>query len=206
MSIGLILAGGLGKEEVIAKSVGLDISAHSSTRTGGRSCREDRWSQYESRRNRIGRQRKSADLNLRRDLFLISWRLMHIYLMAIYISDAYISDGRLANANLHARTCLHTNKDIYKLQHLPPLLPLQTVMHSNTEPFESKCPFESLTLLLEASSSLLVMFLAILKLDLFLQKVEKCTWRLSLRSNSTTGWKSIYANVQPWLGIFDTTT
>ena len=42
MSIGLILAGGLGKEEVIAKSVGLDISAHSSTRTGGRSCREDR--------------------------------------------------------------------------------------------------------------------------------------------------------------------
>ena len=36
MSIGLILSGGLGKEEVIAKSVGLDISAHSSTRTGER--------------------------------------------------------------------------------------------------------------------------------------------------------------------------
>ena len=58
-------------------------------------------------------------------------------------------------------------------------------------PLRAKCPFESLTLLLEASSSLLVIFLAILKLDLFLQKVEKCTWRLSLRSNSTTGWKSM---------------
>ena len=54
-------------------------------------------------------------------------------------TDAYRSDGRLANTNLHARTCLHTSKDIYKLQHLPPLLPLQTVMHSNTtKPFESK--------------------------------------------------------------------
>ena len=188
MSIGLILAGGLGKEEVIAKSVRLDISAHSSTRTGGRPWREGRWSQYESRRSRIGRQRKSADLNLRRDLFLISWRLMHIYLMAIYISDAYISDGRLANANLHARTCLHTNKDIYKLQHLPPLLPLQTVMHSNTtKPFESKITIWIPDIVIRVFSSCFF----ILNLDLFFQKIEKYSWRLSLRSNSTTGWKSM---------------
>ena len=55
-------------------------------------------------------------------------------------------------------------------QHSPPLLPL--------------------TLLLEASSSLLVMFLY-LEFGPVLSKGRKCSWRLSLRSNSTTGWKSM---------------
>ena len=36
MAIGLISAGGLSKEEVIAKSAGLDILAHSLARTGRR--------------------------------------------------------------------------------------------------------------------------------------------------------------------------
>ena len=40
MAIGLISAGGLSKEEVIAKSAGLDILAHSLARTGRRRSRE----------------------------------------------------------------------------------------------------------------------------------------------------------------------
>ena len=42
MAIGLISAGGLSKEEVIAKSAGLDILAHSSARTGRRRRERER--------------------------------------------------------------------------------------------------------------------------------------------------------------------
>ena len=104
---------------------------------------------------------------------------------------------------MHARTCLHTNKDIY----------IDTNLHAGiywymikTELYVCKLKYSSsascfiprqhsppllpLTLLLEASSSLLVMFLY-LDLGPVLSKGRKCSWRLSLRSNSTTGWKSM---------------
>ena len=42
MAIGLISAGGLSKEEVIAKSAGLDILAHSLARTGRRRRERER--------------------------------------------------------------------------------------------------------------------------------------------------------------------
>ena len=53
MAIGLISVGGLSKEEVIAKSAGLDILAHSLARTGRRRGERERewiWNGKRSKR------------------------------------------------------------------------------------------------------------------------------------------------------------
>ena len=69
MAIGLIWAGGLSKEEVIAKSAGLDILAHSTATTGRRRGERERQREREDWNGRRSRERKwkSSDVNLLRD-------------------------------------------------------------------------------------------------------------------------------------------
>ena len=113
MAIGLISACGLCKEEVIAKSAGLDILAHSLARTG-RGERREKGKLWNGKGSKGW---KSSDVNLLRD-WLLSWPssngdgCTHIYPLASSLNPVVHTSAKVqtrpVRVLLQVKCCQHS--------------------------------------------------------------------------------------------------